>query len=37
MELQFIEMCKNGNLKIAQQLFYNNTINISAENEHVSM
>ena len=30
---QFIDACEDGNLELIQQLFYNNTINISSGNE----
>ena len=33
MEIQFIHACEKGDLELAQQLFYNNNINISTNNE----
>ena len=33
MKQQFINACKDGNLELAQHLFYNNTINISSNDD----
>ena len=34
MELRFINACEDGNLNLVQHLFYNNTINVSYDNEY---